>query len=454
LNAGIILLFVALVLFGLLAFKQLSALILAPIVTIVVLVFSALFAGTGIDILGGLKNEFMPAAAKYVQDYFLVFFVGALFGAVYQFTGAAKSIAKFISGFCHGKFVAPIIMTITGILTYGGISGFVVFFVIYPIALQLFREANITRRLLPAAISAGCWTWSMYGPGSPSIQNVIPQNNLGTTSTAAFVPSMIVTIASYIMIFAWLEYRTHSFTKKGCYFDDPRLKTQLTPEELELDEEGESLPSPILAFLPIVLILFLYNAPLFYSAEHNDFRGLPVETACIAGVILAVVLFFTRIKGGVKEWIQVFNKGAADSGVAILNTAIVVGFGGVVKNTQGFTDLINGLQHLSMNPLLFVMITVAVCAGACGSASGGMAVALNALKDIYIKLGAPFPYVHRISAIAAGTLDTLPHQGAQITLLGICKLTHKEAYFDIAITQILIPFIACFMFIGLASMGL
>ena len=107
-----------------------------------------------------------------------------------------------------------------------------------------------------------------------------------------------------------------------------------------------------------------------------------------------------------------------------------------------------------MNPLIFVMITVAVCAGACGSASGGMGVAFNALKDIYASLGANFQYVHRIGAIAAGTLDTLPHQGAQITLLGICKCTHKEAYFDIAITQIAIPFITCFIFIALASTGM
>ena len=89
------------------------------------------------------------------------------------------------------------------------------------------------------------------------------------------------------------------------------------------------------------------------------------------------------------------------------------------------------------------MVTVAVCAGACGSASGGMGVAFKALKDTYLKLGASLPDIHRISTIAAGTLDTLPHQGAQITLLGICKLTHKEAYWDIAVTQIFIPLIDC-----------
>lgn len=452
-NLGILVLLIAIILFAVLAFKQISALILAPLVTIFVLVFSAIFAGSPIAILTGLKGDFMPAAAKYVSDYFLVFFVGALFGAVYQFTGAAKSIAKWFSGMCHGRFVAPIIMCITGVLTYGGISGFVVFFVVYPIALQMFRTSNLTRRLIPAAISAGTWTWSMYGPGSPSIQNVIPIKILGTTPTAAFLPSLIATVASFVMIFVWLEYRTRYFTRNGYEFVDSRLRTQLTEEELRDDDANEVLPNPIMALIPIFLILFLFNAPLILKDDGTR-GGLPVETSVFLGVVLACILFFPRIEGGIDGWIKVFNKGAADSGVSILNTAIVVGFGGVVQNTQGFHDLVNGLQTLDMNPLFFVMITVAVCAGACGSASGGMGVAFNALKDTYIALGAKMPYVHRIGAIAAGTLDSLPHQGAQITLLGICKLTHKEAYFDIMVTQIIIPFITCFLFIGLASMGM
>ena len=452
-NLGILVLLIAIILFAVLAFKQISALILAPLVTIFVLVFSAIFAGSPIAILTGLKGDFMPAAAKYVSGYFLVFFVGALFGAVYQFTGAAKSIAKWLSGMCHGRFVAPIIMCITGVLTYGGISGFVVFFVVYPIALQMFRSSNLTRRLIPAAISAGTWTWSMYGPGSPSIQNVIPIDILGTTPTAAFLPSLIATVASFVMIFVWLEYRTRYFTRNGYEFVDSRLRTQLTEEELRDDAANEVLPNPIVALVPIILILFLFNAPLILKDDGTR-GGLPVETSVFLGVVLACILFFPRIEGGIDGWIKVFNKGAADSGVSILNTAIVVGFGGVVQNTQGFHDLVNGLQTLDMNPLFFVMITVAVCAGACGSASGGMGVAFNALKDTYIALGAKMPYVHRIGAIAAGTLDSLPHQGAQITLLGICKLTHKEAYFDIMVTQIIIPFITCFLFIGLASVGM
>ena len=434
-NLGILVLVAALILFGLLAFKQINALILAPLVTIFVIVCS------GLPILESLKTAFMPAASDYVTSYFLVFFVGALFGAVYQHTGAAESISKTLAGLCKGKFVAPIIMTITGILTYGGVSGFVVFFVIYPIALNMFKEANLTRRLIPGAISAGCWTWSMYGPGSPSIQNVIGMNSLGTPSTAAIVPSVIATVGTYVMIFVWREMRSRSFSKKGIVFNDPTLKFQLSPEEMNVDEDKD-LPNFWIAMIPIVAILVCFNI-----------IKLPVETAVFIGVALATILMWNRVKG-LNAWIAVFNEGAANSGVSILNTAIVVGFGGVVKNTQGFADLVEVLKTLNMPALVFVMITVAICAGACGSASGGMGVAFNALTDTYIELGANLEHVHRIATIAAGTLDSLPHQGAQITLLGICKLTHKEAYFDIFITQIVIPFIACFIFIIFASMGL
>jgi len=476
-NTGILVLLIAFILFGVLAFKQLNALILAPIVTIFVLVcFGMPILGnlswptSAIDVpdavnaaktaaeMGvasakyyfgdGLIGAFMPNAAKYVAQYFLVFFVGALFGAVYQFTGAAKAIARWMAGACRGHFVAGIIMTITGILTYGGISGFVVFFVIYPIALHVFREAGVSRRIIPGAISAGTWTWSMYGPGSPAIQNVIPVTELGTTPTAAFAPSVIITVLTYVLIFAWLEYRTYSFKKRGFPFEDDAIRVKLTEEELRSEEKDEDLPNVGLAFIPIALILFLFNAPLF------DGRGLRVEVAVFIGVAVATGLFWKRVKDGINGWIKVFNKGAADSGVAILNTAIVVGFGGVVQQTQGFKDLITWLQTIQMNPLYFVFFTVAIAAGACGSASGGLGVAFNALKNTYVQMGAQLPYVHRIAAIASGTLDSLPHQGAQITLLGICKLNHKEGYWDIFITQLVIPIIAGFVFIWLGQMGM
>ena len=341
-NFSVLILLIAIILFGVLAFRQMSALILAPVVTIFVIVLS------GMPILDTLLQHFMPATSDYITKYFLIFFVGALFGAVYQFTGAAESIARTMGCFCGNHFVAPMIMCITGLLTFGGVSGFVVFFVVYPIALQMFKRANLTRRLIPAAISAGCWTWSMTAPGSPSIQNTIAMKSLGTTATAAFLPSLIATAAEFLMIFVWLECRARKFTAQGKLFEDASLKMQLSAEELE-ERSSDNLPHPIIALIPIAAIILCFNA-----------LKLPVETSVTVGIILAVVLMFKKV-ANINSWIEVFNKGAADSGSAILNTAIVVGFGGVVEQTDGFHYLITHLQNLSISPLVFVAVTIAIC---------------------------------------------------------------------------------------------
>ena len=181
---------------------------------------------------------------------------------------------------------------------------------------------------------------------------------------------------------------------------------------------------------------------------------MPVEGAVTAGIILSIILLWKHIDG-IDKWIDTLNKGAINSATAILNTAIVVGFAGVVRETPGFDKLITRLLELDMSPLFFVAITVAVAAGAAGSASGGLGIAFEALGKTYAAMGINPEYVHRVAVIASGTFDSFPHQGAQITLLGICGLTHREGYFDIAITQIVIPIIALVaIVIPMAMLGL
>ncbi|KYL01706.1 propionate permease [Fusobacterium necrophorum subsp. funduliforme] len=415
-------LFIAILLFSILAFKRISAVILGPLLAIFIIL------STRMPIFQTMLENYMKTAADYVQKYFLIFFLGALFGVIYQHTHAAEAIANKLIKIIKGKYTASLIMFITGILTFGGISGFVVFFAIYPIAVQLFRESKLTRRLMPAAISAGTWTWSMNAPASPSIQNVIPMRSLGTTALASTVPGFAAMIAQIVLIVIWLEYRSKSMTSRGLLFDDPSLKPL---EEAGKVYEDSELPSAGLAIIPPIVILILFNVV-----------KLPLEAAVLGGCILAILFFYKRISNGVDGWIDVLNKGAQNSVTAILNTALVVGFAGVASKTTGFGLLIDKLKRIKMSPAWFVAITVAISAGAAGSASGGLGVAFAALGDVYKTLNISPESIHRIAAIAAGTLDSLPHQGAQITLLGICSLTHKEGYLDIGVTQILIPAIA------------
>ena len=194
-----IILLLAIVLFTILAFRGISALIMGPLIALIVAVLA------GLPVYDSMLGPFMTSTSDYVKKYFFIFFLGALFGAIYETTGAAKSVALGIVRISKGKFTASIITLITGILTFGGVSGFVVFFVIYPIAVQLFRENNISRRILPGAISAGCWTFSMIAPMSPSIQNVIASRELKTPIGAAMLPGMVATIFESVAIVLWLE---------------------------------------------------------------------------------------------------------------------------------------------------------------------------------------------------------------------------------------------------------
>lgn len=255
---------------------------------------------------------------------------------------------------------------------------------------------------------------------------------------AAPITGAVAGIAQFIMIFLWLEYRARKIKASGEGF------VAQAGYDMNAHKVDESeLPNPWIAMIPPAVILIGFNV----------FK-IPVEGAVLLGTLLAIGLFWKHVKGGIGAWINILNKGGTNSCTAILNTALVVGFASIVRETAGFKSIIASLLNLDLPPLVFVAITVAIAAGAAGSASGGMGVAFDALKETYVGLGVSLQHVHRIAAIASGTLDTLPHQGAQITLLNICGQTHKEAYWDIAVTQILVPFIALAIAIPLMQMGL
>lgn len=433
----VLILLFAIVLFTVLAFKRVGALPMAGIVALITCILAQM------PVLDTMLGPFMESAANYVKNYFFIFFLGAVFSAFYEGSGAAKSIARFLSRLTGGKHVAVLVFIITSILTFGGISGFVVYFVMYPITLQLFQKNDMSRILIPASITAGCWTISMIAPGSPSIQNVIGMKSLGTAATAAFVPGVISVIAELILIIIWFEYRTKALEKKGRRFDDPTLPPLPEEEKNFADDPNERMPHWIVAFIPIAVILILFNG----------FK-MAVEGAVFWGIVAACILFFPYLKR-FETYVELLNRGGVNAGGALLNTAIVVGFGGVAQNTEGFRIIVDAVLHMNISPLIFVAVAVAVCAGMCGSASGGMGVAFNALKDTFVALGVNLEYVHRIGVIAAGTLDTLPHQGGQITILAITHMNHKTAYLDICVTQLIIPLITVFaVTIPLCAMGL
>lgn len=417
---NIILIPVAIVLFSVLAYRKWSPILLGPFMALLVAVAFRL------PVLDTMLGPYMEATSSFVANNFFVFFLGAIFGGVMEITGAAQSIALSMSKVTKGRAVLPLIMTITGILAYGGVSGFVVYFAMYPIALHLCRESNISRALIPGTICAGCWTWAMSMPGAPSIPNILAMKELGTSSTADAVGGFVCGgLLMYVLVFAYLEWQTRVYRQKGLFFVvDDHVEAAMK------NSQDRQLPNPVMSVLPLLVILFLFNV-----------LHIAIEFSLLAGVMFAVIILF-RYGGSLHEWLGVFNKGANNSALVILNTAMVIGFASVIKQTSAFTNLVSWLGSLSMSPLVYVFITVGLCAAAAASASGGIGVALTTFKGTYLSLGVAPEIIHRLSVITCGTLDSLPHTGGIISLLNICQQNHKDAYKHMCVTCCIIPMIA------------
>jgi H+/gluconate symporter-like permease len=354
------------------------------------------------------------------------------------------------------------------VLTYGGVSLFVVAFAIYPIANALFRRSDIPKRLLPAAIALGSFTFTMTAfPGTPAIQNAIPIPFFGTN---VFAAPFLGTLAGLIMMgggVLWLNRRAAAAHKRSeGYGQHVR-----TAADAALPEDTE-LPPFSLAIAPVVAVIVL-NALFTYVVIPNmdaDYLALPeygattlqsvagiwaIIVALVLSILLALALNWRRFLD-VKETV---NAGTMGSLLPIFNTASEVGYGAVIASLPAFAIIRDAvLGMFPSNPVASLAVAVNVLAGITGSASGGMSIALNALGEQFATMaqqqGISMELMHRVTSLSSGGFDALPHNGAVITLLAITGLTHRTSYADIFVVAVAIPVLATITVIVLGSIGL
>ena len=417
-----------------LTYKGMSILWVAPVSALVVAAFG------GMNLLDAFTGDFMKAFGGYATSWFPMFMLGAIFGKVMEVTGAAESIAHFLAKKIGYKRAIIAVVVICGVLTYGGVSLFVVVFVMYPMGLALFREANLPRKMLPGSIALGAFAFTMTAfPGTPQLTNVIPATYFGTGPMSAPVIGIICGILMFILGILWLQYRTKKLQAAGEVFDEPEGETTTGVSN------PEDLPKWYLAIIPPLLIIILFNAV-----------KLNIVVALLVGVLAGIIIFIRRLKtfGNV---IKTLNDGASGSMLAILNTAAGVGFGGVIKAVPGFEQLKTLVTGIDASPLISEAIAINVLAGATGSSSGGVSIVLEALGPQFIELakqsGIALEVFSRVASISAGGLDTLPQCGAVLTVLAVTKLTHKDSYIDIFMCCTVIPISATILAIILGTLG-
>ena len=440
------------------AYRGFSVILMAPLCALL----AVLLINPG-NVLPFYSGVFMPKMVNFIKDYFLVFLLGAIFGKVIEMSGIAESIAKTIVRLIGAKNAILTVVLLGAILTYSGVSLFVVVFAVYPFANHLFRQSNIPKRLIPGTIALGAFTFTMDAlPGTPQIQNVIPTTFFGTNLYAAPFLGIIGAIFVLSIGLSYLEWRRRVALRNG---EGYASGLQLTEIELQalatthLDQTNNtSTFRQMMAFVPLILVAvtnkYLSSAIKQWYPNGFDFNAIglaaysvdvaktsaiwAVGLALIVGIMSAILFDYRRVYSGFREGV---NASIGGSLLAVMNTASEYGFGAIIAALPGFALISHALGHTFTNPLVNGAVTTTVLAGVTGSASGGMSIALSAMADQYnaaiLAQGIPAEVMHRIVAMASGGMDTLPHNGAVITLLAVTGLTHKQAYKDIfAITLI------------------
>lgn len=426
----VIMIIVALALLMFLSMRGWSIFITAPLCALLVAVSS------NMNVLDAYTVTYMTGAADYVLSWFPTFMLGALFGKLMEDSGAAQSLAKVIIKAIGTKQAILAIIVSTSVLTYGGVSLFVVVFAVYPLAVALFKEANLPKRLIPGCIVTGAFSYTAVAlPGSPQLQNIIPTRYFGTSPMAAPIMGIICACFLFGVSLIYMNSRAKAAVANGERFVPSEKDLQFLAED-----DARKLPNPVVSLLPLLVIVVVLNV-----LKQN------IVVALTCGILLGLILFFKLIPQ-VKNTI---NVGVQNTMIAILNTAFAVGFGSVVKAAPGFTRLVEGLEKLSLgNPLVYEYISVNALAGVTGSASGGVSIALEALSGQLLATGVNPEILHRVASISANGLDSLPHCGAVLTLFAICGVTHKDSYRDVFCCTIVFTMCAGVLAVILGSLGI
>ncbi|MGB3722864.1 MAG: GntP family permease [Pacificimonas sp.] len=410
--------------------RGVNILIAGPVAALIV----ALTAGLPLlpPLAGGdadFATSYMAGFTSFFGDWFFMFLLGAIFGEVMAASGAAAAVAHWITARLGSGYALLATVLACAVLTYGGVSVFIVAFSVYGLAVALFREADLPRRFIPGALAFGSVTFTMTSAGSPEIQNLIPMPYLGTTPYAGWEVSLIVAVLMAGLGYAWIARMVRVAVAGG-----ERFEARATDEA---PADMPTLPKPLLALLPLVAVLGVF---LLTSGEATavNLGKWALIAALGSGLVAAVLVGLPKLAA----MPLAFSRGATGAVVAITNTCAVVGFGSVAKLSPAFQEALVAVQALPGSPLIGAAIAVTVIAGLTGSASGGQTIALPLIAPHYLGEGANPEELHRTVAIASGALDSLPHNGYVVTTIrAVCGETHRDAYAAVGATTVVVPMI-------------
>ena len=463
----VLIVILALITLMVVAYRGYSIIIFAPIVAM-----AAVFCFEPLSIMPAYTNLFMQKASEFVRNFFPFFMLGAIFGKVVEMAGFAKSLTQAIYKAVGPKHAILTIVLVTALLSYGGVSTHVIVFSVYPFAAEMFKLAVIPKRFIPATIWLGGITFTMVClPGSPQVQNLVPTSYLGTDAYAAPIMGFL---AAFVILGVSMAYFMREQRKAAANGETYSSGMPLLQEPAPINPDMK-LPPWYIAMIPLVLVgvinyvMTKYGVAYFWGEKYalnfpglntpiditvSSMRGLwSVEVAMIAAILITILL---APKPVIKGFTEGMKSAMSASLLAIMNTASEFGYGSIIAALPGFLFMVEIFKGLSANPLITEAITVNVLCGIVGSASGGIAISMAAMSEMFIEMAnaanIPLEVVHRIATISSCGLDSLPHNGAVITAMFVTGLTHRQAYPPIFVISVIAPLLSLVFVLAVYSL--
>lgn len=416
-NLSVLGIILSLVILGILCYKRVNLTLASIICGIIVIITSSL------PVLHTIKVNYMEGFGGYIVSNFLMFALSAVFGKILEDSGAAAALAKLLCK-ALGRFSAYGCMIATAILVYGGVSVFVIVFTMYPIFLPVFKENNLPARFIPGAIFGSSCTFACsMMPGTPTVNNLIPTQYLGTTAMAAPTIGLVTSFVSAVLIFLYFEYEFRNARKRGEGFDSNNILAEVAVTKTEENDEKLGY----MALVPMVVLISTLN--IF---------NLDIIISLLLGSVIGFIIFW----GAIEDKSSCIESGVRGATIAIINTASVIGFGKIAQSTAGFQSIINTVTGIGGNPLISIGLATTIISGATGSGTGGIGIAMETLAERYLQMGVNPEAIHRVVSIASNGLDSLPHNGLVITTLSTCNISHKDGYKAVFVTSVLITLLA------------
>ena len=403
--------------------REINIIIAAPMATILVVLLNNMSIVD--SLLGKEANNYMGALSTYIMNYFAIFLLGSILAKLMETSGATVSIAEFILnkvGYDNPYRVLVAIFLISALLTYGGISLFVVMFAVLPLARSLFKKMDLSWNLIQVPLWLGIATFTMtILPGTPAIQNVIPIQYLNTSLTAALIPSVLGSIGCIVFGLIYMKYCLKKSLTKG--------ETYATyTNGQEEDVVDKKTPSFIASVAPLALLIIV---AIVGSIVGNEFmKKNIIYIALLTGIVTAFILFY----GYIDNKISTLSVGASGSIGPIFATASAVAFGAVVMIAPGFGIFSDLILNIPGSPLISLTVLTSAMSAITGSSSGALGIVMPNFAQYYLDAGLNPEMIHRVAAVASNILTIVPQSGVLLTFLSLTGLNHKTGFKQTFIT--------------------